>query len=86
MIAFAGMLVGAAEKAGISVPDDPDKWEEARETHPHFYVFCAVQLARPMVSLNEHWTNAEIIAAIPNNEILEVTLEQLLARGLSFAA
>lgn len=60
MMAFPSMLVEAAEKAGMEVPENPDGGD-FQETHPHFHVFCTLQLGRP-INWGEHWENAEIIA------------------------
>jgi len=84
MIVFPAMLVSAAEKAGMKVPPDPDKFDNNK--YPHFDVFCKVQLARPVLRHGEHWDNAKIIAKIPNKEIKKATLEGLLKRGLIFAS
>ena len=82
MLVFPGMIAEAAKKAGMKVPKDPDgKWKP--KDYPHFHVYCNVQLCRP-ISWGEHWENAEIVAAIPENELEAMTLEQLIARGLHF--
>lgn len=47
--------------------------------------FCAVQLGRRMGALNEHWDNAKVIAAIPDNEIKKVSLNDLIDLGLSWS-
>lgn len=76
------MLVGAADQAGMKVPPDPEYFSS--EEFPHFYVFCAVQLGRRMEP-GEHWENAKVIAAIPEEEIRSVTLEKLIDKGLTWA-
>jgi hypothetical protein len=88
MIAFARMLVSAAQKAGMSVPEDPDSFKESKEAHPHFFVFCMLQLGRPVRYHGEHWhwDNAKLIAEIPKEEIMKLTLEDFIARGLSFSS
>lgn len=48
------MLVSAAEKAGMKVPLEPDKFEEYKEEYPHFFCFCMLQLYRPVVYHGEH--------------------------------
>lgn len=83
MIAFPGMLVSAAEKAGMGVPEDPDNFENVSEQYPHFYVYCLCQLARPVFH-GEHWENAKVIAALSEEEIKEITLEQLQEKGFCF--
>jgi len=89
MIAYAGMLVKAAIKAGIKVPTEgkeiEDVWhtEENKNKYPHFYTFCLTQLARPVVYHGEHWDNAKVIADIPEDEILKLTIKDLIEKGLS---
>ena len=79
MMAFPGMLVPAAEQAGMKVPEDPDEFDA--EEFPHFQVFCNAQLCRPMTP-GEHWENAKVIAEIPDAEIRMLTLPDLIGRGL----
>jgi hypothetical protein len=81
MIAFAGMLVDAAEKAGIKVPPNPDDFE--REDFMHFFVFSTVQLGAPMPWPGAHWDNAQMIAQISDEEIRQITYQELLDRGLA---
>ena len=83
MIVFPSMLVGPAEKAGMKVPPNPQKFSHNK--WPHFAVFCNIQLCRPMVDFSEHWDNAKIIAAIPNDKIKQITLMDLLALGIHYA-
>jgi len=84
MYVFPGMLVAAAEKAGMKVPDNPDNlssWED--EVYPHFFVFCQVQLGCA-VHWGEHWNNAKVISEIPDNEIMLITIEELVEIEKSF--
>lgn len=83
MMAFPSMLLGSATEAGMKIPPNADDFDV--EEYPHFNVFCIVQLGRRMNSLAEHWDNAKIIAAIPDNKIKSVTLTDLLEAGLSYA-
>lgn len=82
MFAFPGMLVPAAEKAGMKVPPDADNYEP--NEFPHFAVFCILQLGRRMV-MGEHWENAKIIAAMSEEEVKTACLEDFLAKGLSWS-
>jgi len=82
MMAFPGMLVSAAEKAGMKIPADPDDFD-ANE-YPHFQVFCIAQLCRRM-QLGEHWENAKIIAAIPEDKIRITTLEEMIDMGFQIS-
>ncbi len=82
MIAFPSMLVSAASKAGIKVPNNPDQFEELKDEYPHFYVYCMLQLGRPILyGMTSHWSNAEIIASIPDSDILNVTVGEVFALG-----
>lgn len=82
MILYPGMLVSAAEKAGMKVPPNPDgEWN--KDEYPHFNIYCLVQLARP-IRWGEHWDNAKVVAAIPNDKLDSVTLQDLIENGLEF--
>jgi hypothetical protein len=79
MIAFAGLLVAAAEAAGMKVPPNPDKFD--LDDYPHFFVFTIAQLGQPMPTSYSHWTNAKTIAAVPDDKIRFVTFAELLDMG-----
>lgn len=76
MLAFPNLLIPAAEKAGIKIPPDASDYDAME--YPHFHVFCNAQLARRMTSPDEHWHNAGIIAAIPEDKIKTITLGELV--------
>jgi hypothetical protein len=82
MLAFPRMLTNAAIEAGMKTPENPDDFDH--HEFPHFAVFCSAQLCRTMSSPNEHWDNAKVIVKIPDDKIKEITLEELLAKGLQF--
>jgi len=82
MLAFPSMLVVHAKTAGIKCPPDPDNFKKAK--YPHFFVFCQVQLCRPMGSPLEASQNAEVVAKVPASKILKVTLDDLIERGLRY--
>lgn len=84
MILSADMLVPAAVKAGMKVPEVPENFHEHKEDFPHFYAFCLVQLGKPVRHWGEHWRNAEVIAEIPAAEILALTVGDLIDRGFSY--
>ena len=71
MIVFPHALVAAAEEAGMTVPPDPDKFEESKEQFPHFFVYCMLQLCRP-ITWGNHWQNAKIIAGISFDKLIEM--------------
>lgn len=81
MLAFPAMLIPAATEAGMPVPEDADNYDS--NEFPHFYVFCAVQLGRPM-NPGEHWDNAKVIAAVPEEVIRFVSVDYLVRNGLSW--
>lgn len=81
MIAFPGMLVACAEKAGMKVPPDPNDFSP--EEYPHFNIFCTVQLGAPMPHFSAHWDNAVIVAAIADEQVKTITYGQLLEQGLA---
>lgn len=81
MLAFPGMLVPAAKQANMKVPPNPEEFPS--DEFPHFAVFCNAQLARPMSSSTEHWSNAKVIAAVPEDQIRTVCLDDLIERGLT---
>jgi hypothetical protein len=81
MLVFDGMLVEPAKQAGISVPEDLECYDP--NEFPHWDVFRKVQLGAPMPDFTAHWDNAEVIAAIPEDKIREVTYDDLLERGLA---
>lgn len=86
MMAFPSMLLKAAQEAGMKTPPLEDQNTEGFDPteFPHFHVFCIVQLGRRM-ELGEHWENAKVVAAIPDEFIHLVTLRQLIARGLAYS-
>lgn len=81
MMAFAGMLVDAAEKAGIKVPKDPENFEDQKNEYPHWFVFCVLQLGRSMPYSGVHYNNAKLIGSLSNDEIVKVSVENLLGMG-----
>ena len=88
MLAFPSMLIGPAEEAGIEVPEfDENNFQESiesfRETHPHFYVFCMLQLGKSMHFPSEAWENAKVLGELSKDEIVEVTAKDLVERGFS---
>lgn len=80
MMAFPSMIAQAAEEAGIKVPADPDG-EYIPAEYPHWHVFCLLQLGR-RVRWGEHWDNAKVIAAIPEEKLKEMHLEDFIKAGL----
>jgi hypothetical protein len=82
MIAFVSLLGCVANKAGMKVPADPDRWWNPNE-FPHFAVFKAIQLGVPMEPADpDH--NARIIKDIPDEQIRKVTFDDLKRLGVVF--
>ena len=75
MLVYPGMLVGAAEQAGMKVPPNVDQYDPTE--YPHFDLFCLLQLARRM-QWGEQFGNAKILAAIPIEELHKMTVKQLV--------
>jgi hypothetical protein len=81
MLAFPGMLVKHAQAAGIKTPPDPEHY--SKEEYPHFFVFEACQLGAAMPYPSCAFDNAVLIAAIPDDQILNVTYRGLLDKGFA---
>lgn len=81
MIAFARMLVDPAEKAGIKVPDDPNRFNP--DTYPHWFVFTQMQLGASMPRPDCHWDNAEVVAQVPEAHIRSITPQILADMGFA---
>ena len=79
MIAFAFLLEEPARQAGIPVPKNSDCFNA--EKFPRFELFCKAQLGRAMMSANEHWENAKVIAGLPEEVLKTITPEGLRAAG-----
>jgi len=78
MLAFPFMITHFAEAAGMKVPENCDDFDAT--DFPHFQVFCNWQLCRAM-EWDEPDHNAKVIAVIPEEEIMTLTVEGLLAKG-----
>lgn len=78
MLIYPSMIAGAAERAKMRVPADVDNYKP--DEFPHFHFFCCAQLSKRMTP-GAHWENANIIAAIPEDELRTVTFQQLLDKG-----
>ena len=79
MLAYAGMLIDAAQKAGIATPLNPEKF--IANEYPYFKVFKIAQLGQPMPYPTVHYDNAKVVAAVPESEIKTITIEKLIKRG-----
>lgn len=83
MVAFPGMLVNAATKAGIKIPEDTDNWEKSKDEFPHFFVFCVLQLGSSMPWAGVLFDNAKVIAGFDESEILTKTGQDILDAGFA---
>ena len=83
MLAFPSMIEEAARKAGMKVPDDLDEYP--LRDFPHWFVFCQAQLGR-RCEPGEHWENAKVVAAIPDDEITEITIQRLIDKGFRWSS
>lgn len=81
MIATTTLLVKPAEQAGIKIPGDPTLWNEKDPRYLRWTVFCNAQIGRSLPHPTAHWDNALVISRIPENELKELTMEQLVAKG-----
>ncbi len=79
MIAVRALLAGPAREAGIKLPDDLDEFD--LEEYPHWAAYCVMQLGRRIPSMTEHWSNAKIVAAIPDDKIKLITRHEIEELG-----
>lgn len=85
MLAYPEMLIDAAKQAGMRCPTDgkPIEVDEGLKARfPHFWVFCVLQLVRPVTYHGEHWENAKVIATIPLPRMLKMTFADFTAEGV----
>jgi hypothetical protein len=76
---FPGMFANHIEDSRLKQPVDFENYDP--NEYPHFHVFMSIHLGNTI----DHSTleeNANIIADIPDDEIRQVTLEQLVDKGL----
>ncbi len=79
MIAMPELLMRPAEEAGMKVP--PDVMDYETHDYPHWHVYTIMQIGRPIIGATSHWTNAKIVAAIPDDVIQNITAGELEAKG-----
>lgn len=79
MIAFSSLAVNPAREAGIKIPENLDIFDP--NEYPHWAVYCNMQLGRRIPSMTEHWSNAKIIAAIPEDKIKIITRHEIEELG-----
>ncbi len=86
MLAFASLLIPAAKAAGMTLPPNHDSadfdemnWD--KDSAPHFFIFCQLQLGRSMMP-GEQFENAVKIAALDIEKIKTMTMADFEAAGL----
>lgn len=76
-------LAKIAKEAGIKVPEDINDFELTAD-YIHFVIFMTVQKGEEMPYPSAALENAKMIAAIPDEEITTVSIENLIDRGFKF--
>lgn len=83
MIAFPSMLIPAAREAKMPCPDDvEDIADFDKNQYPHFFVYCMLQLCRP-IGWGNHWNNAKIIARVPEENLKTMSEEDFIKLGFN---
>lgn len=80
MIMLNSLLVEPAKQANIKVPDNIEEYDP--QEYPHFHVYCTFQINRPIPTPTSIWTNAEVVANIPESQIREITFNQIVELGV----
>lgn len=81
MFAFPGMFGPHIKDSNLKQPEDFESYDP--EQYPHFHVFMLTHLCQP-IDIQTLESNANIIAAIPDDEIKKVTFEQLIEKGIVY--
>lgn len=84
MIALPIMLVEPAKQAGIDVPNDLDNYDV--EKYKRFHLLRCAQLGQPMPNPLSHFTNAKIIAQVPEDRIKDITFNDLIEMGFEICS
>lgn len=79
MIAHSLLLVEPTIEAGIRMPPNPEDFTV--DEFPHWAVFTNFQLGRPLPDWETPWSNAKVIAAVPDDKIKLVTAAELRDLG-----
>jgi len=80
---FPDMFRNHIENSRLKQPEDYENYDP--NEYPHFHVFMSIHLANTIdvFSLKE---NANTIADIPEGEIRNVTIQDLIDKGVYFAS
>lgn len=81
MFAFPGMFGPHIKDSNLKLPEDFESYNP--EQYPHFHVFMLTHLCQP-IEIQALEDNANIIAAISDDEIKKVTFEQLIEKGIVY--
>ena len=84
MFAFEDMFEPMAKKSGMKIPKDREDYDPNK--YPHWHVLLTTCLGQPMPYPGCHWDNAKIIADIPEEELMKLTYDQLIEKGLSLGS
>lgn len=79
MIAFPQLLANIAKSVGMKVPENADDFD--KNEFPHFQVYLSVQLGTAMPNPGAAHENATVIAALSDDQIRKVTVEDLRKLG-----
>lgn len=74
-------LVQLAEKAGIPIPEQPERESYNTYDFAHWVILCIIQ--PPLLGWEEALKNAEILASLPKNRIIHMKWEQFEEVGMS---
>ncbi|MCD7996428.1 MAG: hypothetical protein LUH21_04255 [Clostridiales bacterium] len=81
MFAFPGMFYNHIRDSNLKMPEDFENYEP--EEYPNFHVFMLTHLCQP-IEIESLEDNANIIAAMTDGEIKQVTFAELLEQGVAF--
>jgi hypothetical protein len=82
MIVSMEALVEPAKRAGMRVPDLSKAEAFDEREYRHFAVFCWIQSCLPIGGHRERWWNARVIAKVPEESIMGMSLGKIVALGI----
>jgi hypothetical protein len=85
VLVYPSMLIDAAMDAGMAFPPEVEEdlhfdIDSCKKEYPHFFVYCMIQLCRP-ITWGNHWNNAKIIANVPKDELMTMTEQDFVRLG-----
>ena len=81
MFAFPRMFYNHIKDSKLKMPEDFENYNP--EEYPYFHVFMMTHLGKP-IDITALEDNANIIADIPENDIKNVMLKDLMEKGVVF--